>query len=169
MGAPLNHTHSQEINPTVEKSMLKPLFIHSLQQMANESAESAVPEGMAAFAKEVKRGQVVPGKYGNSKALPFLSYSLRSLIVYISEVAIVWDKVLAENQKAVLGADESSWEDQANFLGYIESVLDVGKCNDPEITETEACSKMLYPGCMCVCCVLLRIQGDGPWPPVTVT
>ena len=90
------------------------------------------------FASFVKDKEKAPGKHGNHKTLPYVSYSLRTLAIYISDVVETlklepsFKKMLLENGK---DDQKTDFAYEVRYLGYIDSVLDIHKCADDSLVQ----------------------------------
>lgn len=95
-----------------------------------------LPADLVAFASFVKVDERGAGKHGNRKHLPYITYALRSLSVYVSDLVetLKLEPVIekAGPESSELG---QNFEKAILFLEYIDSVLDVHKCNDESIVK----------------------------------
>ena len=104
---------------------LTPIVQASGEAQAAKLLEALQLSGGPDFVKNVKRGETAPGKFGNKQVVGYCHFSLRALIVYIS------DLVELVNMKAALESDElaAPFTKHLRFLSFAESILDSHKCN----------------------------------------
>ena len=101
------------------------------------------PDDLAGFASFIKVDEKGAGKHGNHKNLPYVTYGVRSLSVYISDLVEAM-KLESIVRKALHISGPESCELGENFdkafllLEYIDSVLDVHKCNDEGVVKESA-------------------------------
>lgn len=99
--------------------------------IAGVNAEDPRPfllsDDLLAFSKFVKNGEGRACKHGEHTVLPFISFSFRSLTIYVSDAVQAAMKTVAIEE----GRLEEEKE-QKEYLEYADAVLDVQTCSGDE-------------------------------------
>ena len=98
------------------------LFVRGVN--AEDPLSFLLSDDLMAFSKFVKNAEGRAGKHGEHAVLPFLSFSFRSLAVYIGDAVQAAMKTMDKQEGRLEGEKE-----QKEYLEYADAVLDVHTCS----------------------------------------
>ena len=112
------------------ESSLRSVFKASLGECSKgiQADDCAFLQEVSGFVDFVKgKGQDTPaGKHGNLKELPFLSFALRSLAIYVADV-VAGLKLECQLQ---MGPDKENVMPVLSFLKHVEAAQDIDRCGE---------------------------------------
>ena len=139
----LIHVWCQDAFPKIHALMVK-MSVDVMNGLCGKEAtevdlEARLPHHLHQFYdffKGASTGAGV-GKSIEKMVVPYLSYSLRVLGLYICDFVDVW-MLLPACEMSAAGKQDVDFEASIQFLTLAEAALDIQKCNDNQLAEAQS-------------------------------